>query len=158
SFTEIRIDGGTITVNDASHGLVEDLGKVDLSLAWPSITRSFGATGTFQWRNEPVESSIVISDFLAALTGDNSGLKIRLNGAPLKLAFEGVMSSEPSFKVDGTLSADAASLRNALRWTGDTPVPGGGFGHFTLKAQAKMVESAITLSGVNVELDGNAAE
>ena len=46
----------------------------------------------------------------------------------------------------------------ALRWTGDTPVPGGGFGRFTLKGQAKMVGRAISLSGVNVELDHNAAE
>src|SRR5262249_6044033 len=41
---------------------------------------------------------------------------------------------------------------------GDTPVPGGGFGRFTLKGQAKVVGRAISLSGVNVELDGNAAE
>ena len=158
SFTEIRIDNGAITVNDTSHSLVEELTKVDLSLAWPSISKSFGATGTFHWRKEPVEASVLISDFLAALTGDTSGLKVRLSGAPLKLAFEGAMSSEPSFKVDGMLSAEAASLRDALRWTGDTPVPTGGFGRFTLKGQAKMVESAITLSGVNVELDGNAVE
>src|SRR5262249_15072730 len=94
SSTEIRVDGGIVTINDASHGLVETLGKVDLSLAWPSITKSFGASGTFQWRNEPVEASILISDFLAALTGDNSGLKLRLSSAPLRFAFEGVMSSE----------------------------------------------------------------
>jgi len=158
SFTEIRIDNGTIAVEDASHALAENLSKVDLSLAWPSISKSFGATGHFAWRGEPVDASIIISDFLAALTGDNSGLKIRLSGAPLKLAFEGVIGSAPSFKADGTLSAEAASLRDALRWTGDTRVPGGGFGRFTLKGRATMVESAISLAGVNVELDGNAAE
>lgn len=158
SFTEIRIDNGTIAVDDASHGLTENLSKVDLSLAWPSISKSFGATGHFAWRGEPVDASIIISDFLAALTGDNSGLKIRLSGAPLSLAFEGVISSAPSFKADGTLSAEAASLRDALRWTGDTRVPGGGFGRFTLKGHATMVESAISLAGVNVELDGNAVE
>ncbi len=37
-------------------------------------------------------------------------------------------------------------------------MPGGGFGRFTLKGHATMVESAISLAGVNVELDGNAAE
>jgi AsmA protein len=158
SFTEIRIDSGTITVRDAAHDLVESLTEVDLSLAWPSISKSFGAAGRFFWRNESVDASITISDFLAALTGESSGLKLRLSGAPLALAFEGVMSSLPSFKVDGTLSADAASLREAMRWTGDTPLPGGGFGRFALKGQAKMVGSAMSLSGVNVELDGNAAE
>ncbi len=157
-FTEIRIDHGTIAVEDANHALVENLSNVDLSLAWPSISKSFGATGRFDWRGEPVDASIVISDFLAALAGDNSGLKIRLSGAPLRLAFEGIISSEPTFKADGTLSAEAASLRDALHWTGDAPVPGGGFGRFTLKGHATLVENAISLSGVNVELDGNGAE
>jgi AsmA protein len=158
SFTEIRVDDGTIAIEDASHSLTENLSKVDLSLAWPSISKSFGTTGHFVWRGEPVDASIVIGDFLAALSGDNSGLKIRLSGAPLRLAFEGIISSAPTFKADGTLSADATSLRDALRWTGDAPVPGGGFGRFTLKGHATMVESSIALGPVNVELDGNAAE
>ena len=157
-FTEIRIDHGTVAVEDANHALVENLSGVDLSLAWPSISKSFGATGHFEWRGEPVDANIVISDFLAALAGDNSGLKIRLSGKPLRLAFEGIISSEPTFKADGTLSAETASLRDALHWTSDAPVPGGGFGRFTLKGHATLVENAMSLSGVNVELDGNAAE
>ncbi len=158
SFTEIRIDHGAIAIGDAGRGTVENLSDVDLSLAWPSISRSFGATGRFSWRGEPIETSVVISDFLAALTGDSSGLKVRLDGAPLRLAFEGTINNQPSLKADGTLSVEAASLRDALRWTGNTPVPGGGFGRFTLKGQARLVGRAISLSGVNVELDGNAAE
>ena len=158
SFTEIRIDNGAVTIRDAAHDVVESLTKVDLSLAWPSISKTFGAAGTFLWRDEPVDASIAISDFLAALTGDSAGVKLRLSGAPLALAFEGAMSSQPSFKLDGLFSADAPSLRDALHWTGDTPVPGGGFGRFALKAQAKMIGSGLSLSGVNVEIDGNAAE
>jgi AsmA protein len=158
SFSEIRIHDGTIAVRDAGRDLTERLSNVELSLAWPSITKSFGATGRFVWRDEPVDASISISDFLAALAGDSSGLKVRLSGTPLRLVFEGVMSNRPSFKVDGTLAAETSSLRDALRWTGDTPLPGGGFGRFTLKAQANMVGGAMSLSGVNLELDGNAAE
>ena len=57
---------------------------IDLSLAWPSISRSFAATGQFDWRGERVDGSISISDFVAALSGDRSGLKARLASAPLK--------------------------------------------------------------------------
>ncbi len=158
SFTEIRVDHGAIAIGDAGRATVETLSDVDLSLAWPSISRSFGATGRVTWRGEPIETNVLISDFLAALVGDDSGLKVRFDGAPLRLVFEGTISSQPSLKADGTLSAEATSLRDALRWTGDTPVPGGGFGHFALKGQARVVGRAISLSGVNVELDGNAAE
>jgi AsmA protein len=60
--------------------------------------------------------------------------------------------------MEGTLTIDSPSLRNALRWTGQ-PQPGsGGFGRFALKARANVVGASIALTNVNVELDGNAAE
>jgi AsmA protein len=60
--------------------------------------------------------------------------------------------------MEGTLTVDSASLRNALRWTGQ-PSPGaGGFGRFALKARANVIGASIALTNVNVELDGNVAE
>jgi AsmA protein len=159
SFSEIRIDDGVIVISDSGRDIAETLTDVELSLAWPSIARSFGATGRFVWRNEPVDASIAISDFLSALLGEGAGLKLRLNGAPLNVAFDGVMSSRPSLKIEGMLAADAPSLREAVRWTNDKPLPGsGGFGRFALKARASMVAGALSMSGVNVEIDGNNAE
>ena len=35
--------------------LDETIRDVELSLAWPSISRSFGATGRFTWRAEPID-------------------------------------------------------------------------------------------------------
>ena len=110
------------------------------------------------WRDSPVEGSISVSNFLAALTGERSGLKFRVSGAPLKLAFDGVMSNQPSLKIEGVLAADAPSLRDALRWTGQKPLPGGGLTHFSLKAKTDLVGESIALSSVNIELDGNTAE
>ena len=60
--------------------------------------------------------------------------------------------------MEGTLAADAASLRDTLRWAGLQPLPGGGFGRFALKAQTNVVGGTIALSDVNVELDGNVGE
>lgn len=158
SFSEIRIDGGTITVRDDTHNVSETLSDVEMSLAWPSIARSFGATGRFVWRNEPVDASVSLNDFAAALSGARTGLKLRLSGAPLKAAFDGNMSWRPTLKIEGTLAADAASLRETMRWTGQKALPGGGFGRFALKAQTNVAGSTIALTGVNLELDGNAAE
>ena len=60
--------------------------------------------------------------------------------------------------MEGTLAADAVSLRETLRWAGQQPLPGGGFGRFALKAQTNVVGTTIGLSRVNIELDGNAGE
>ena len=158
SFTEIRINDGTIDLHDATRGISETLSNVELALAWPSISKSFAATGRVVWHDEPVDASITLTDFAAALAGDRSGLKVRLTGAPVKFAFEGNWSTQPTLKIEGTLAADAPSLRDTFRWAGLKPLSGGGFGRFALKAKTNVSGGTIALSTVNVELDGNVAE
>jgi AsmA protein len=158
SFSEIRIQDGVLAYEDAANHVTEALDDIDLSLAWPSISRSFAATGQFDWRGERVDGSISASDFVAALSGDRSGLKARLASAPLKLAFDGTVADRTSMMMEGTLTIDSASLRNALRWTGQAPPGSGGFGRFALKARANVVGASVALTNVNVELDGNVAE
>ena len=158
SFSEIRIQDGVLAYQDEANHLSETIGDIDLSLAWPSISRSFAATGQFDWRGERVDGSISISDFVAALSGERSGLKARIAGAPLKLAFDGAVANRTSLMMEGTLTADSASLRNALRWAGQGPPGSGGFGRFAMRARANVVGASIALTNVNIELDGNVAE
>jgi len=158
SFSEIRVGSGTIVVKDVARGITETLTDVELALAWPSISKSFAATGRFAWNGETVDATIALTDFAAALVGDRTGIKIRLNGPPLKAAFEGSVSLRPTVKIEGTLAADAPSLRDTLRWAGLKPLTGGGFGRFALKAKTNVSGGTISLSTVNVELDGNAFE
>jgi AsmA protein len=158
SFSEIRIQDGVLNYEDPANHLSEMLDDIDLSLAWPSISRSFAATGQFDWRGERVDGSVSASDFVAALSGDRSGVKARLASAPLKLAFDGSVANRTSMMMEGTLTIDSPSLRNALRWTGQAPPGSGGFGRFALKARANMVGASLALTNVNVELDGNVAE
>jgi AsmA protein len=158
SFSEIRIADGTIILRDEGYEILETISNVEMALAWPSISRSFAATGRFTWHDEPIDVTTSLTDFAAALQGERSGLKIRLAGAPFKFAFDGYISHRPTLKMEGTLAADAASLREALRWAGQHPPPGGGFGRFALKAQTDVAGGTIALSGVNIELDGNVGE
>ncbi len=158
SFSEIRIQDGVLNFEDAASHLSEQLGDIDLSLAWPSISRSFAATGQFDWRGERIDGSISAGDFIAVLSGDRSGVKARLVSAPLKLAFDGSIANRTSTMMEGTLTVDSPSLRNALRWVGQPPPGSGGFGRFALKARANVVGPSIALTNVNVELDGNVAE
>jgi len=158
SFSEIRISDGTVMLHDETYKIIETLTNVEFSLAWPSISKTFAATGRFVWHDEPIDATLSLSDFVAALTGDRSGLKLRAVGSPLKFAFDGYISHRPTLKMEGTLAADSASLRDALRWSAHWDSPAGGFGRFTLKAQTNIVGGTISLSSVNVELDGNVGE
>jgi len=158
SFSEIGIQGGTVVVHDEGKDATERLEDVNFQVAWPSISRSFGANGRFVWNSEPVEASLTLSDFLAALTGERSGVKLRISSAPLNVAFDGAATDQPTLKLDGTLDVESPSLRDALRWTGKDKVPFGGFGRFALRAQSDIGGGMASLSNVNVELDDNSAE
>ena len=158
SFSEVRISGGTVLVRDQARGLTESLEHVDLSLAWPSISKSVGATGSFEWRGEKLDASVSLNDLAALFAGGRSGVKLRISGKPLKFAFDGNLSRSPTLKVEGNISADSASLRDTLRWADQRLPPGGGLGRFALKAHTQIVGETIALTNVNVELDGNAAE
>jgi AsmA protein len=158
SFSEIRIDGGTIVVRDDYRKIYEYFSGADLSMAWPAISRSFAVTGSVRYRGETMEVGVTLGNFTAALKGERSALKVRVAGAPLKFAFDGAMAARPTLKIEGATSADSTSLRRALQWLGKKPLPGGGFERFALKAQTNVVGGTIALSSVNLELDGNAAE
>jgi AsmA protein len=158
SFSAIRIEDGMVILRDQQHGVAEQFDHVALSLAWPSISSSFGATGRFEWHDQPVDVSLTLTDFTAALAGKASGLKLRLGGTPGKVAFDGSIGTQPTLKIAGTLAADSPSLRKALTWAGAEPLPGAGFERFALKADASVVGGTIALSGVNIELDKNQAE
>lgn len=158
SFSEIAIRNGVVALHVPGRQVNETLEGVDLSLAWPRIARTFATTGHFTWHRQVVDASLTIANFAGALSGDDSGLKFRASAGPLKTAFDGVMSYRPSLKIDGTLAADAASLREALTWSSGHALPAGGLGEFALKARATLTPRAISLSDLNVEVDGNVAE
>ena len=151
SFSEVRLEDGELNYLDEASQLSGTIGKIDLSLAWPAISRTFAATGQFEWRGERIDGSLSVTDFLAALSGERSGLRARIAGAPLKLAFDGAVVNRTNLMLEGTLSADSVSLRNALRWVGQEPPGTGGFGPFALKARANVVGPSVALTNVNIE-------
>ena len=158
SFSEIGINDGTVVIRDTTKDSVERLENVEFQVAWPSISRSFGANGHLVWHGQPIEASLTLSDFLAALSGQRSGVKLRLTSDPLNVAFDGAATAQPTLRVEGTLGVDAPSLRDAMQWTGNSKVPFGGFGRFALRAQSVISGGVISLANVNVDLDGNTAE
>jgi AsmA protein len=158
AFSEMRINNGTVVVRNEAKKLSETFDDVAFSLAWPSISKSFGATGHLVWHSELLDVTFSLGDFAAALAGQRTGIKLRVAGDPIKAAFEGSVKLKPAVQIAGTVAADATSLRQALIWAGQKPLPGGGFGRFAIKAKADVVGGTIGLSNVNVELDGNTAE
>ena len=156
-FSEIRITDGVLDFRNSAHQTDEIIDDIDLSLAWPSISRSFAATGQFTWRGERVDGSLSVADLGTALAGERSGIKTRMSSAVFKLGFDGALTSKTG-TTEGTLTADSPSLRNLLRLVGQSPPGTSGFGRFALKARTTITGPNVALSNVNVELDGNSGE
>ena len=93
SFSEIGIHEGTVIVHNEYGGkdLTDRLEGVEFQLAWPSISRSFGANGRFVWHDEPIEASLTLSDFLAALSGE----LVRVKGSRRRGRSASVLSGMP---------------------------------------------------------------
>lgn len=158
SFSEVRIRNGVLSYQDEMRGILEKASRIEVSLAWPSIARSFGATGAFEWRGESIDGSLGIADLAAFLAGGRSGFRTRLAAPHLKFAFEGSATNNTHLVFEGGVTADAGSLREAMHWMGHDLPPGSGFGRFSLKAQARAATGAVSLTKVNIDLDGNVAE
>ena len=159
SFTEIRINDGTVILRDDATRHHRDARRTS-SWRWPGrrSRKSFAATGRFVWHDEPIDATITLTDFVAALAGDRSGLKVRLTGAPLKFAFDGTGArgrrsrskarSPPTPPRCATRCAGPASSRSpaaASAASRSRPRP-------TCRAAPSRSPT------VNVELDGNVAE
>ena len=82
----------------------------------PRPDNSTGAASASTARSAPAISSPMLS-------GDRSGLKARLASAPLetRLRRHGRQPHQPM--MEGTVTIDSLSLRNALRWMGQAPPP-----------------------------------
>ena len=130
--------------------------SVELALAWPSISKSFAATGRFSWHNEKIDATIS-SPTSPQRLGHPLGLKVRLAGTPLKFGFDGYLGRRP---VEDRRLARRRPHRCARRSLGGrAAAPGGGFGRFALQGadqRGRRFDRGFRAS--IFELDGNSGE
>lgn len=151
---EIRFEHGTVQFD---RGRGETLTHVDAAVA--SAGAGLNATGSFQWRGQPATFSLSVSDLTALERGNRSAVRVRVDGDALKLGFDGGVAYRNGLQADGTVAAEAPSLRAVLAQLFTAPpVTRSGFGPFKLKGQLAIAASTASVTRLAVELDGNRAE
>ncbi len=160
-----RITDGTLEIVDDVRGIRETLTSADLTLAWPSSSTRAEIGGTAIWRGEEVEVSASLDQPGAlAQPGSTSGVVISLQGAPLRLQFDGSVSpgavgEDPvPWQAAGALTVSTPSLRRAANWLGASVETGSTFGAFRLEADMNLVGLSADLTDAQLSLDGNDAE
>ncbi len=152
---DIRIVNGIAELRGTG-GQSESLSALEWSFAWHGT--DLAAKGSFQWRNIPVTATLLIADPNGLAEGGRSPFRLKMEAEPLRVSFEGGLAFRKGLQAEGVFAAESNSLRAALAWGGIEPPTKGGFGPFSLKAQAALTPAGLALSGLAVELDGNRAQ
>ncbi len=154
---ELRIVDGTVVVRVQGRERIEIISNVQASLSWTGA--SLTATGSFSVGNKPANGSLVIADTAAIAKGQRSGMRLRLELEPGRLAYEGgIVLAANALQAEGNFSADGRSLRDTLALFGIALPAKNGFGRFSLKSAVTLTPIALTFSNLSVELDGNRAD
>jgi AsmA protein len=153
---EVRFENGIVRFkNGDAHG--EPFTGVEAAVAWSGS--GVTASGSFRWRGQPATFNLSVANLAALEKGDRSNLRLRVEGEDLKLGFDGGVAYRNGVQADGTLAAEARSLRKVLSQLAATPpVTRGGFGEFKLKSQVAVASNSAALTKLAIELDGNRAE
>jgi AsmA protein len=152
---DIRIVDGTAELRSAGERS-ESLSALEWSFAWHGTDLT--AKGSFQWRSIPVAATLLIADPNGLADGSRSPFRLKVEAEPLQLSFEGGLAFRKGLQAEGVFAAESNSLRTALAWGGIEPPTKGGFGPFSLKAQAALTPAGLALSDLTIELDGNRAQ
>lgn len=153
---ELRILDGQVELRGVNPDRAEIFTGVDASIAW--IGSGMTAAGRFIWQSTPMEVTLSIADTIQLNKGANSGFRLRVDSEVIRVAFEGNLRVQNGVVAEGSIAADAVSLRRVLALIPVEPLTEGGFGPFKLKAQAALTPAALTLNGLSLDLDGNRSE
>jgi AsmA protein len=160
-----RITDGTLQIVDDVRGLNETVSSANLTLAWANSSTRAAISGSAIWRGEAVEVTASLDQPAAlAQPGSTSGVVLSIQGAPLRLQFDGTVSPGSSgenalpWQASGSLALASPSMRRAASWLGSDFGAGSTFGAFRLDAAMNLVGLAIDLTDASLSLDGNDAE
>ncbi|MEQ8656471.1 MAG: AsmA family protein [Hyphomicrobiales bacterium] len=162
---QFRITDGTLHLIDDVRGINETVSSANLSLSWRTSSTRAEINGSAIWRGEAVDVAASLDQPAAlAQPGSTSGVVLSVQGAPLRLQFDGTVSPGASgdnaqpWQAGGSLSLSTPSLRRAATWLGSEVGAGSTFGAFRLDADMNLVGLSIDLTDLALSLDGNEAE
>ncbi len=131
---------------------------VEATLDWAALDRGARVAARGIWGGESVAATLSAPRALLLLGGGTSPLTLSIESAPVKLSFEGRVTSGGQRYVEGSLSFSATSMRRAMAWTGQRG--GGAMPAGSLSARGTLSGNSNRLKFENAEVafDGNPGE
>lgn len=126
---DVRLVDGRITYTDLASGARQEVDKINLKVALPSLDSPMRAEGSVVWNKEQLELTATLSRPNALMAGQSSDIDIRLKSAPVAFSFKGKAATGKVNTLAGAIDLDVASVRKLAAWVGSPlEAPGTGFG------------------------------
>ncbi len=131
---------------------------INVTLDWRKLGSPASIVGAARFQGESADIAAVVERPTALLRGEQSALRLKINGPALSLLAEGNVASAPKAQFEGRVAASAPSLRALVETGGyfvELPAP---FENFALNSEARIEASNASFSSLRLELDGNEYE
>ncbi len=154
---EFLLENGAVIYEDRATGETERLDSVNLSVEWTSVRRPFAIEGSGIWRGEEVAFSAAVETPFDFVNGGATPVEMRVDSAPIDMAFDGIADDYPSSRLAGPLTLSTTSLRRFASWLGNPIGPGSTLGPASLSGAAIFRDGILAVEGADLTLDGNSA-
>jgi len=154
---EVRIENGTVRYSDEAAGTRQEVKAIDASFGLKSIASPFEVNGSFDWSGEKLAFSSVLTTPQTLLENRPVKLAFNLNGRPVSASYDGSLTLADVPTLEGSIKANAASLRALATWLGTQLPPAKGFGPLEINGRIKTAAKTVTFSDANFMLDGATA-
>ena len=154
---EFLLENGAVIYEDRATGETERLDSVNLAVNWTSVRRPLSIEGSGIWRGEEVSFSAALDSPFDFANGGATPMEMRIDSAPVSMAFDGVADEYPSSRLAGPLALSTTSLRRLAAWLGSPIGPGSTLGQASLSGAAIFRDGILAVEGAELTLDGNSA-
>ncbi len=158
SLDDVRIVDGVVRYLDETAGTAFEGTNVNVALSLPSADSNLNVSGSMTWRGETVELKTVLGPVDQFTQNKSTNLQLQIASTHLTTNFNGSISLQNGFALDGKLEAQSPSLRSLAAWTGNPLAPGEGLEDFSAGATVKIAGGEISLNDAKLGLDGMRAQ
>jgi AsmA protein len=153
SLSSLQLEQGKISYFDQRSGERQELDDVFLKLVLPSLDEPSSLSGSAVWNNQKVALAFAVDKPSALLLGGATPVKLSVDSAPVKVAFDGAISDLAAAKLNGTVDLSVPSVRELATWTGTPMGPGNGFGPLAIKGKLDVAGAKYAFNDATVALD-----
>ncbi len=151
---DVRIMDGTVKYRDERTSTALQVDAINVTLILPAIDEQLEAKGTFDWQKEQVAINGSLDSPQSLLANKATPANVSLTSSHMTGTFKGEIELGEVPRAKGTLNGSSPSLRNLAAWLGN-PVPTqGGFGTAALESVLTATPQAISLSPMELAMDG----